>query len=332
MKIAIVGGGWVGCHIAYKFKNEHSITLFEKNNNIFNETSFKNQNRLHLGYHYPRSFDTRELCKSSFDSFINDYGFLTESINNNLYCISKKTSLLDFETYLQIYEDMNHTIVNQNFKNVSGCIDTKEKHINFQKAKLFFENELKDLIFFKKISKKDIPILSKNFDLVIDATNNHLNLNKKRNVFFELTLTLVYKKKRNYPFGGITLVDGKLFSIYPYYDEYYTVTDVLETPIGEFSKLQELNSYKEKITQEFIEKKKKSIELNIKNYYPSFSRFFSYSNWFISTKVKVKNYTDSRTPVIDIKDNIISCFTGKIQGIYIIEDFIRRHINSKKIL
>ena len=34
MKIAIIGGGWVGCHLAYKFKNTHQITLYEKNKKL----------------------------------------------------------------------------------------------------------------------------------------------------------------------------------------------------------------------------------------------------------------------------------------------------------
>ena len=49
MKIAIIGGGWVGCHIANKLEKNHSINIFEKNNFLFQETSLKNQNRLQIG-------------------------------------------------------------------------------------------------------------------------------------------------------------------------------------------------------------------------------------------------------------------------------------------
>jgi len=40
MKIAIIGGGWVGCHLAYKLKGNHNVTLFDKNNLLFTETSY----------------------------------------------------------------------------------------------------------------------------------------------------------------------------------------------------------------------------------------------------------------------------------------------------
>ena len=43
MKIGIIGGGWVGCHLANKLKENHEITIFEKNKTIFSETSIKNQ-------------------------------------------------------------------------------------------------------------------------------------------------------------------------------------------------------------------------------------------------------------------------------------------------
>ena len=44
MKIAIVGGGWVGCHLANKLKKNHNVTLFERTETLFTETSFFNQN------------------------------------------------------------------------------------------------------------------------------------------------------------------------------------------------------------------------------------------------------------------------------------------------
>ena len=41
MNIAIIGGGWIGCHLAMKLKDIHNVNIFEKNDLLFNETSFK---------------------------------------------------------------------------------------------------------------------------------------------------------------------------------------------------------------------------------------------------------------------------------------------------
>jgi L-2-hydroxyglutarate oxidase LhgO len=57
MKILIVVVDGLECHLAYKLMNEYDVTIFDKNKHLFLETSNNNQNRLHMGYHYPRSFE-----------------------------------------------------------------------------------------------------------------------------------------------------------------------------------------------------------------------------------------------------------------------------------
>ena len=65
-----------------------------------------NQNRLHLGFHYPRSYKTRLLCKNGYDKFIKQYSELTDIIDKNYYCIADE-SILDYETYKHIFEYEN---------------------------------------------------------------------------------------------------------------------------------------------------------------------------------------------------------------------------------
>jgi hypothetical protein len=325
MKIAIIGGGWVGCHLAYKFKNLHVITLFEKNSSVFQETSYKNQNRLHLGYHYARNYKTRKLCLTTFDRFINDYNFLTEEIKNNLYCVASSKSLIDYETYMQIFKDFDFEATVNNFNNVDGCIKTKEKYINFELARNFFSERLKDIIVTKEIKQTDLKKLTKDFDYVINATNNHINDSKDKNFFFELTISFLYKRIIKNNFDSLTLVDGELFSIFPYKENLYTVTDVEHTPIKKFKKKSLIEKYK--ISENLIENKKFLIEKKIQQYYSNFTKEFKYDSYFISTKSKIYNSSDERYPIINLDGNIVNCFTGKIQGIYLIEDFIRKKLS-----
>ena len=62
MRIAIIGGGFYGCYLAFKlktkFKSKYKIDIFEKNNDLLKEAAINNQWRLHLGFHYPRSKQT----------------------------------------------------------------------------------------------------------------------------------------------------------------------------------------------------------------------------------------------------------------------------------
>ena len=63
-KICIVGAGLFGTTLSLILsKNKNfEIDIFEKNDDILCETSLKNQQRFHLGYHYPRSEKTvREI-------------------------------------------------------------------------------------------------------------------------------------------------------------------------------------------------------------------------------------------------------------------------------
>jgi len=318
MRIAIVGGGWVGCHLARKLMKNNDITLFEKDE-LFKATSYSNQNRLHLGYHYARNSRTRNLCQDTFPQFMDDYKMLTSEVENNLYCVADD-SLLDYYTFRKIFDEPQHH-KNQfsEFEHVEGIIKTEERYIDFELANLYFNKILKDIIVKKTIT--DIKALSKEYDLVINATNNQLN--QIDNTFYELTLSLLYKKIQPTSFGALTLVDGNFFSIYPYKDKLYTVTDVEHTPLFTTNDINELNNYKFNNVLE----KQKLIEDKIKYYYPEFLEHFTYNDYFLSVKSKIKSNSANRYPVVKVENNIINCFTGKIQGIYIIEKQIDEIIN-----
>jgi hypothetical protein len=328
MKITIIGGGWVGCHLTNILKKNHNVTLFEKNDSIFNGTSNYNQNRLHYGYHYGRNHKTRELCKNTFYRFINDYGVCVSDVNKNFYCIPQKKSLLDLESYLRIFYDYPTEKCVHEFTNTEGCILTNEKHINPDKAKLFFEKELEGLIKYEHIDNNRLIELSSTSDFVIDTTNNFMGLIDD-DFYYELTLTLIYNKLKQTGYDSVTFVDGDLFSIYPYKDNKYTLTDVKLTPLKRFTTIDELEIFKKSITSEYIDNKVTEFEKNVYHLIPNFKEFFEYDSYFLSIKSKINDESGNRYPVIKKRDNIISCFTGKIQGIYVIGDYIKKLMNNE---
>jgi hypothetical protein len=235
--------------------------------------------------------------------------------------------MMDLNTYLKIFEEYPSDLTEHNFKNTEGCLLTNEKHINFQKIKTHFEKELNGLIKYETVDDVKLEELSKNSDLVIDATNNFMGL-IDNDFFYELTITLIYDKIKSTNFDSVTFVDGELFSIYPYKENKFTLTDVKLTPLKRFSTIEEIDDYKKIINNEFILNKITEFEDRVKIFMPEFNEYFKYDSYFLSVKSKVNDESDSRYPVIKQKDNIISCFTGKIQGIYIIEDYILKMINN----
>ena len=67
-KILIIGAGLFGCSTAIELKKAGmDVTLVEKNNDIMLGASKCNHNRIHFGFHYPRSIET---AKESLDGLV----------------------------------------------------------------------------------------------------------------------------------------------------------------------------------------------------------------------------------------------------------------------
>ena len=79
-----------------------------------------------------------------------------------------------------------------------------------------------------------------------------------------------------------------------------------------------------------MQEKIKQFEDKILYYYSNFKEDFEYNGYFLSTKAKYESESASRYPFISQQDNVINCFTGKIQGIYIIEDYVKNEIYSRR--
>ena len=69
-RIAVVGCGAFGATIALKLQADgHDLTVFERLSKPLSGASFNNQNRLHLGFHYPRDAETARQCIRGFEAF-----------------------------------------------------------------------------------------------------------------------------------------------------------------------------------------------------------------------------------------------------------------------
>ena len=340
-KIIIIGSGWYGCHIASVLKDKYDITMIDKNNDIFCNSSNFNQNRLHLGYHYCRNFSTRNLCKENYSQFINKYHQLIDNIENNYYMISNK-SILDFNTFCSIYSYENfdfELLDNNTFNNIDGkIIKVKEKVINSKKAYEFFKEELKDINFIfnttiQKYEKQNEKIIvysnnnsSYDCDILLDCTYNQLELSTNK-YNYELTCSLVYKKINNTIFDAITIMDGKFSSLYPrdITDSTYTLTDVEFTPIVSSDKFSDILNYD--VTPEKINEIRDNMSSKLKEYYPNFENDFEYIDYFLSKKTKLLSNSDSRDVTIEeLEKNVITVNCGKIYGIFDWENFIINYL------
>lgn len=325
MKIAIIGAGWVGCHLAKHLMLEHSVTVFEQKS-IFSGSSSNNQNRLHLGFHYARSYKTRMLCKTTFNEFAKEYGDFIKRIPNNHYAVAD-SSVIDYQTYKDICEYSGLDCIEhstRNLKNIQGCICVDEMYINFTGLVDYFSKLLEGHIVKKQICSLDE--LS-DYDIIINCTNNFIQ-NTTVESFYELTLSLVYRLTSTLDFGALTIVDGPFVSLFPYKSNLYTLTDVEHTPVLATADISEIQKMYSHISEELVAKKRSLIEEKVNYYYPDFCNKFEYQSYFLAVKSKFNNSTSDRSPVVSRTGNVIHCFTGKIQGIYPIVKKVLSSLNA----
>lgn len=340
--VIIIGAGWYGLHsflfIKKRYKN-CKVTILEKNDDIFYNSSNFNQNRLHLGYHYPRSYATRELCKSGYKKFITRYRGVVDFIDQNFYCISKN-SIIDYQTYLKIYnndEMYDHTILANHFlDNIDGnIINTKEKIINSERVRALFKKKINKIDLKLNYTVEDIRIEDEKIiinndiscDVLLDCTYNALQL--QPGYLYESTISLLYKRLKNSQiFDSLTIMDGEFFSLFPRDVEKnnYTLTHVKYTPLVKSENIDDIKNFI--VTDDLVNCIKLKMESAVKEYYNSFSQEFEYYGYFTSFKCKSMKTNDSRECNIYHKDNIISVNCGKITGIFEFEDYLKKYLDT----
>ena len=94
INVAVVGCGIFGAEIAIKAKSYGlSVEVYEAKSDILSGASANNQNRLHLGFHYPRDLETGKQSIRGFDAFKKKYAECIQNGFMNAYFIANKGSL-----------------------------------------------------------------------------------------------------------------------------------------------------------------------------------------------------------------------------------------------
>ncbi len=118
--ICIIGGGFYGCYIAKKIKEDFSnfnVNIYEKNNDLLTEAGKNNQYRLHLGFHYPRSLETIKQTQVGSKIFIKEFKKYISKPHKNIYLIHKR-SLIKFSSYKNIFKKLKIYFSEINLKHI----------------------------------------------------------------------------------------------------------------------------------------------------------------------------------------------------------------------
>jgi hypothetical protein len=332
MKIVIIGAGWYGLYIALK-KVADEVVIIERDAEIFTGASRHNQCRLHQGFHYPRSFETRRLCRMGFDRFMEEFPQLTYTIERNWYMVSED-SLLDLETYLAIFshEGYDYKLVPAWQNRIA--IEVTERGIDPAATASFFAANLPHVVWRfnhnvdtidaeagqvrgqkQGLGEAEAEAFCESFDFCYDCTNlqvpwnSLVGLPQQLNIIdvvYEQTTTLLYKKTGETPFGALTIMDGPFLSIFPYdlQNSIYSLTHVVYSP------------YQPHLSDN-LETLRARMETDACKYYPGFLSHFEYVGYFKSPKTKPVSRSDSRKLLqLRVAPNVERISCGKITGIF----------------
>lgn len=331
MKIAVVGGGIFGVTISLKLSERYDVTLFEKDQDIMNRASLCNHNRVHFGYHYPRSLETSKQSLEGYNSFYNN--FKSSIINNfpNYYLIEKNSKVSSLE-YIKFCEDMNLNIkeeyptIDIDKINIESSFLTNEPIFDHYSIK----NKLSNLLVKGKIklelNKKITNKLQlSEYDVVVNTTYSDINNIKnifnidKRLLKFQDVVIPIFEMKNDRI--GITIMDGEYCSVLPNGNK---SNNFLLYHV-KYSVIEQKKSF-------YLENKFNDIDLELNEVYSHSKEYFTFLEnskhigYYRTIRTIPINNDDSRLSEIevDIVDDkkIISVLSGKITTCWLIADKI----------
>jgi hypothetical protein len=226
MDILIIGAGIFGITTALKLSEDHNVTLIDMNKDIMLNASRHNHNRIHFGFHYPRSIETAKQSLEGYESFYNNFKKGICDNFENYYMIEKFSKIsaleyINFCTTLGISFKEVIPDIKMDFQNITASFLTKEPIFDFQTLKIILHkmlvNSSVNVILNKKIRyKKD----TEKYDIIINATYFNINhINKILGIcdFIPLKLQTVIIPSYYVPIPmiGITIMNGDFCSILP---------------------------------------------------------------------------------------------------------------------
>jgi hypothetical protein len=255
----IIGAGLYGLYSAeFCGKRGQNVLVLEYDDKPFMRATYINQARVHMGYHYPRSYSTAIKSAGYFERFNKDYDFCIHSEFEKIYATSQNFSWTNAEQFEKFCRDSDIRCesINSNkyFKDnmCDGTFITTEYTYDAEILKEHLIKEIKKYTNIDIVYNARIDIINKEgkfykvklknnqeykTEFLLNATYASVNqiLDKLDfepfKIKYELCEIILCKINDKLKDVGITVMDGPFFSIMPFGKTgYHSLTSVTFTP------------------------------------------------------------------------------------------------------
>ena len=254
----IIGAGLYGIYSALKCGElGQRVLVLECDNAPFCRATYINQARVHMGYHYPRSFSTAIKSAHYFDRFCKDYGFCNLIKFDQVYATSAHFSWTNAEAFRKFCSNAGircDDIAPSKYFNqgmCDGAFLTTEYTYDAQILKKWFLERLSNLNnveirynhrveSIKCIGstwavkageiQAETPFLLNATYAGVNEIHRMLDLEPFK-IKYELCEVILCTVSENFKNVGITVMDGPFFSIMPFGKTgLHSLTSVTFTP------------------------------------------------------------------------------------------------------
>lgn len=255
----IIGAGLYGLYAAKTCGDRgERVLVLEWEESPFQRATFINQARVHMGYHYPRSYATAIKSAHYFNRFVKDYEFCIHREFDQIYATSDSFSWTNREQFTQFCQAADipcEELVPEKYFNkglCDGAYRTREYTYDAGILGHYFVDELKRKINVEMKYGVRIQAIEKqgdSFAVILEngetfetgfllnatygSTNQILNLAgiEPFKIKYELCEIILCKPEKQLLDVGITVMDGPFFSVMPFGKTgYHSLTAVAFTP------------------------------------------------------------------------------------------------------
>ncbi|MBF4694515.1 FAD-dependent oxidoreductase [Fusibacter ferrireducens] len=255
----IIGAGLFGLYAAtYAAKQGDRILVLEYDDAPFKRATHSNQARVHMGYHYPRSYTTAIKSAHYFDRFNREYEACIHKAFKKIYATSKQFSWSNAEQFqnfchavdIPCYEVSPNHYFNKDM--CDGTFETTEYTYDAQILKSILLEEIKRLPQVSILYNCRIASIQKEgpYYVISDSSSDtyktpfllnatYAAINQVHNLLgyppfkikYELCEIILCQVNSDLREVGITVMDGPFFSIMPFGKTgYHSLTSVTFTP------------------------------------------------------------------------------------------------------